>query len=196
MTSQHPFNLLLPQQVTRLRSRAMKLTSNLHHAEDLVQTTLLKAWANRDSYRPESNLRAWLFTIMRNAFFSELRKNRREVEDINGAMAATLFEEPSQEHVLALKELHSALLQLPPAQRRPIVLMGTLGLSQHEVANVCGCTIGTIKSRVSRGRATLSAALLQDRNVRYSAVPKDLDLSMGKTNGETMRVSALSAPSL
>lgn len=164
MIEQHPFSDLLPRQAVTLRGRAMKLTSNLHRAEDLVQTTLLKAWANRDSYRPESNLRAWLFTIMRNTFFSELRKNRREVADVDGILAAALSEEPPQDHVIALKEVTSAILLLPPAQRRPLVLMGVLGFSQLEVADACGCTVGTVKSRVSRARSALSAALMQTRS--------------------------------
>ena len=161
MIEQHPFADLLPRQAITLRGRAMRLTANLHRAEDLVQSTLLKAWASRDSYRPESNLRAWLFTIMRNTFFSDLRKNRLEIADVDGIWAAALSEEPAQDHVIALKEVISALLLLPPAQSRPLILMGVLGFSQLEVAEVCGCTVGTVKSRVSRGRIALGAALLR-----------------------------------
>lgn len=159
MTEQHAFHVLLPQQVPILRRRALKLTANEHRAEDLVQDTLLKAWAKRDSYRPDTNLRAWLFTILRNTFFSDLRKFRREVEDVDGACARTLSEEPCQDHVVALKELISAIAMLPHAQRQPIVLMGAYGYSQLEAANVCQCTVGTIKSRVSRGRSTLNQTL-------------------------------------
>jgi RNA polymerase sigma-70 factor (ECF subfamily) len=180
MIEQHPFSYLLPRQAVPLRGRAMKLTSNLHRAEDLVQTTLMKAWASRDSYLPESNLRAWLFTIMRNTFFSDLRKNCREVEDVDGALAAALAEEPRQDHVLALKELMAAILLLPQVQRRPLVLMGAMGFSQSEVATSCGCTIGAVKSRVSRARATLSAALLHDRAIRVEGLGKDLALQSGK----------------
>jgi len=162
MTDRHPFNTLLPQHMAPLRRRALKLTGNEHRAEDLVQATLLKAWSCRDSYTPETNLRAWLFTILRNTFLSDLRKFRREVEDVDGAHALAQFEEPRQDHVLALKELIAAIALLPYAQRRPIVLMGAYGLSQLEVADACSCTVGTIKSRVSRGRATLSRTLAHD----------------------------------
>lgn len=179
MIDQHPFAYLLPKQTVTLRSRAMKLTSNLHRAEDLVQTTLMKAWASRDSYQPESNLRAWLFTIMRNTFFSDLRKNRREVEDVDGTLAAALAEEPRQDHVLALKELMSAIARLPPAQRQPLVLMGAMGFSQLEVADACGCTIGTVKSRVSRARATLSAMLLQDDIILSEITSRESALMRG-----------------
>jgi RNA polymerase sigma-70 factor, ECF subfamily len=158
MTERHPFYFLLPQQASSLHRRALQLTSNQHRAEDLVQDTLEKAWANRDSYQPGTNLRAWLFTILRNTFFSELRKFRREVEDVDGACAQALFEEPRQDHALALKELTSAIARLPHAQRRPLLLMGVYGFSQLEVAAACGCTVGTIKSRVSRGRAMLNRA--------------------------------------
>jgi RNA polymerase sigma-70 factor (ECF subfamily) len=159
MNERHPFHHLLPQQTPSLLRRALQLTSNKHRAEDLVQDTLQKAWANRDKYQPETNLRAWLFTILRNTFFSELRKFRREVEDVDGVYAGSLFEEPRQEHEIALKELISAIGVLPEAQRRPLVLMGAYGFSQLEVADACGCTVGTIKSRVSRGRATLNRVL-------------------------------------
>ena len=174
MTPPHPFQRLLPEQSVALRRRALKLSSNEHRAEDLVQATMLKAWANRDSYRPETNLRAWLFTILRNTFFSELRKYRREIEDVDGFFARMLSEPPRQDHSLALKELISAIAVLPYDQRRPLVLMGAYGFSQLEAAKACGCTVGTIKSRVSRGRATLDLALLQDLPVRggHSPLPR------------------------
>lgn len=159
MAERHPFQTLLPDQMRLLHLRALKLTGNPHRAEDLVQDTLLKAWANRDSYTADTMLRAWLFTILRNAFFSDLRKHRREVEDIDGALANVLFEEPRQEAALALSELLTAIAGLPDAQRRSITLMGVFGYSQEEAASACGCSVGTIKSRVSRSRTTLGALL-------------------------------------
>jgi len=162
MTEPHPFHVLLPQHSLPLRRRALKLTSSKHRAEDLVQETLLKAWASRDSFRPETNLRAWLFTILRNTFFSDLRKTRREVEDVDGNCAQALFEEPRQEHELALKELISAIALLPDAQRRPLVLIGAYGFSQAEAANACDCKLGTIKSRISRSRVALKQILEQE----------------------------------
>lgn len=163
MIDKHPFQILLPQQSLALRRRALSLTSNHHRAEDLVQDTLLKAWAKRDSYRPDTNLRAWLFTILRNTFFSDLRKFRREVQDVDEVCARSLSEEPSQEHALALRELISAMALLPHSQRRPLMLMGAYGFSQLEAANACQCTVGTIKSRVSRGRSALNRAFIHDQ---------------------------------
>ena len=170
MTKRHPFHDLLPQQTPSLLRRALQLTSSKHRAEDLVQDTLQKAWANRDKYQPETNLRAWLFTILRNTFFSELRKFRREVEDVDGACAGAQYEEPRQEHELALKELISAIALLPDAQRQPLVMMGAFGFSQLEVADACGCTVGTVKSRVSRGRATLNRVLAHNEGPRSAPV--------------------------
>jgi RNA polymerase sigma-70 factor, ECF subfamily len=99
---------------------------------------------------------------MRNTFFSDLRKLRREVEDVDGECARALAEAPRQEDSLALKELIAAIAQLPSAQRRPLVMMGAYGFSQLETADACGCSIGTVKSRVSRSRTTLSMILAHD----------------------------------
>ncbi|WP_322893957.1 MULTISPECIES: sigma-70 family RNA polymerase sigma factor [unclassified Yoonia] len=162
MIKQHAFHVLLPQQSLALHRRALKLTSDKHRADDLVQETLLKAWAKRDSFRPDTHLRAWLFTILRNTFFSDLRKYRREVEDADGALADGLSEQPRQDHAIAMNELLSAIALLPDVQRKPVVLMGVYGFSQLEAAAACGCTVGTIKSRVSRGRTALSHAVAHD----------------------------------
>lgn len=159
MTRRHPFHDQLPAQIPSLHKRALKLTGSAHRADDLVQATLLKAWAKRDSFHPDTNLRAWLFTILRNTFFSELRKHRREVEDVDGTRAAALTEEPRQVDAIALGELITAIALLPPAQRQPVVLMGAYGFSQIEAAQACDCTIGTIKSRVSRARTSLAQSL-------------------------------------
>ena len=189
MTDRHPFNTLLPQHMAPLRRRALKLTGNEHRAEDLVQATLLKAWSCRDSYTPETNLRAWLFTILRNTFFSELRKYRREVEDINGILAANLSEEPRQDHAVALKELIAAIAVLPEPQRRPLVMMGAFGFSQLETAAACDCTVGTVKSRVSRGRSTLNRALAHGRGLHRSLPaddPNTAELFPRTTQGPAM----------
>lgn len=163
MIEQHPFHKLLPQQFAPLKRRALKLTASEHRAQDLLQTTLLKAWAARDSYRSDSNLRRWLFTIMRNTYFSDLRKMRREVEDVDGAFARTLAEAPRQEDSITLNELLAAIAQLPSVQSRPLVMMGAYGFSQLETATACDCTVGTIKSRVSRSRDKLSQLMDRDR---------------------------------
>ena len=147
MTELHPFHTLLPQQALPLRRRALKLTSNQHRAEDLVQETMLKAWINRDSYRPESNLGAWLFTIMRNTFFSEWRKRRREVQDVDGACARMLYEEARQDHALALRELISGIAALPDPQRRPLVLMGAYGYAAGQAIDLVEAQLRHLANR-------------------------------------------------
>jgi len=160
MTDYHPFQtLLLPHRVA-LTGFAMKLTANRDRADDLVQETFLKAWASRDNFTLGTQLKAWLFTILRNTFYSDIRKSRREVEDIDGKYASLLFEDAAQEHALELKEVMSAITMLPEVHRRPLLLMHVDGLSQMEAAEACGCAVGTIKSRVSRARIKLNQNLI------------------------------------
>ncbi len=155
----HPFHELLPPQGVALRRFALKLTGHQHRADDLVQETFLKAWANRDKFNLGTDLRGWLFTILRNTFYSDFRKFKREIEDVDGKRAALLFEEAAQEHAIELNELLAAISDLPEMHRRPIVLMGVYGFSQLEAAEACGCALGTIKSRISRGREKLNHVL-------------------------------------
>jgi RNA polymerase sigma-70 factor (ECF subfamily) len=159
MPEYHPFHIQLPPHRVALRRFALKLTGNQHRAEDLVQETFLKAWSNREKFVHGTQLANWLFTILRNSFYSDLRKYKREVEDADGKLAALLFEEAAQEHALELGKVISAIALLPEIHRRPVVLMGAYGFSQREAAKACGCSVGTIKSRVSRGRSNLSESL-------------------------------------
>ncbi|MEO1687024.1 MAG: sigma-70 family RNA polymerase sigma factor [Pseudomonadota bacterium] len=154
-----PFHERLGEETSALRAFARTLSRNAAQADDLVQETLLKAWANRDRYQEGTNLRAWLFTILRNTFYSHFRKKRREVEDVDGAHAERLAEAPTQEHALALQDFRRALEELPEDQREALVLVGAAGLSYEEAAEVANAAVGTIKSRVSRARAALSERL-------------------------------------
>ena len=159
MIARHPFHDQLAAETPALRVLARALTRNEHRAQDLVQDTLMKAWASRDRFRPDTRLRAWLCTILRNTFYSDLRKRRREVEDVDDIFASRLSEGPGQEHALALKEFVAALADLPVTQREALVLVGGAGFTHEEAAQVCGCAVGTVKSRVSRARARLSEVL-------------------------------------
>ncbi len=158
--------------IPSLRRYARSLTGSVDRADDLVQDCLERAVTRFEQFQPGTDLRAWLFTILHNAFISELRKYRREVEDVDGAMAATLSEEPRQEHVLALKELGSAIASLPNIQRKAVVLMGAYGFSQLEAADTCRCTVGTVKSRVSRGRATLNQVVGRNEVAHCARTPR------------------------
>jgi RNA polymerase sigma-70 factor (ECF subfamily) len=127
-------------------------------ADDLAQETLLKAWQNIDRFEQGTNLRAWLFTILRNTYFSELRKRRREVEDVDGKKTASLSVVPAQQGHLDMQDLREAL-KLLPAEQREALLVGAAGMSYEEAAEVAQCAVGTIKSRVNRARTKLSGLL-------------------------------------
>jgi RNA polymerase sigma-70 factor (ECF subfamily) len=142
--------------VPSLRAFAVSLCGNLDRADDLVQETLTRALANIDSFRPGTNMAAWLFTILRNQFRSEYRKRRREVEDADGAHAQTLQAPAEQLARVEFGELREALSKLPDDQREALVLVGASGFSYEEAANICGCAVGTIKSRVNRARTHLA----------------------------------------
>lgn len=138
-----------------MRAFALSLTRNATRADDLVQDAIVKAWKGFDSFKQGTNLRAWLFTILRNTFYSERRKAKREVADVDGAFSSKLASKPDHDGRLALKDFHAAFEMLPDEQREALVLVGASGFSYEEAAEACGVAIGTIKSRVNRGRKRL-----------------------------------------
>ncbi|MBV1700793.1 MAG: sigma-70 family RNA polymerase sigma factor [Hyphomicrobiales bacterium] len=153
--------------IPALRAFALSLSRKPDRADDLVQETLMKAWANMASFVPGTNLRAWLFTIQRNIFYSQYRK-RREVEDADGHKAAMLSSPPAQLDHMDFQDFRIALDTLPVDQREALILIGASGMSYEEAAEVCGCAIGTIKSRVNRARVKLAEILGLDN---FEAVP-------------------------
>lgn len=146
-----------------LRAFAWSLARNPADADDLVQETLAKAWSSRDRFEPGTNLRAWLFTILRNSWYSTAARRRREVADEDGRHAARLTAEGNQEWSVELEALRAALDDLPPTHREAVVLVGAAGLSYEEAAEIAGCALGTIKSRVNRARNRLAEALEMPR---------------------------------
>lgn len=145
--------------IPSLRAFGLSLTQNADRADDLVQETLVKAWDKQSSFEAGTNLKAWLFTILRNEFYSQMRKRGREVQDSDGVMTARLAVHPSQEGSLNLDDFRAALDQLPEDQREAIILIGASGFSYEEAAQICDCAVGTVKSRVSRARARLAEIL-------------------------------------
>lgn len=145
-----------------LRAFARTIANNPARADDLVQDTIVKALANLDSFQAGTNLVAWLFTILRNHYYTELRNRRREVEDVNGAHAARLVSQPGQIANLEYLDFQSALAELTDEQREALVLVGGSGFSYEQAAEICGCAVGTIKSRVNRARARLNELLDHD----------------------------------
>jgi RNA polymerase sigma-70 factor (ECF subfamily) len=145
--------------IPKLRAFGVSLCGNADRADDLVQETLVKAWAHLGSFVEGSNLTAWLFTILRNAYFSQYRKRRREVSDTDGVFASRLASAPGQTGHMELLDVGHALKQLPADQREALILIGGAGHSYEEAANICGCAVGTIKSRVNRARRRLGELL-------------------------------------
>ena len=148
--------------IPRLRAFAVSLCGNPDRADDLVQETLAKALLNIKSFSVGTNLLAWLFTILRNAYYSEFRKRRREVADVDGALSATLVSKANQDDHMEMLDFRRALQKLSPDQREALILIGASGLSYEEAADVCKCAVGTMKSRVSRARSRLSELLQLD----------------------------------
>ena len=148
--------------VPSLRAFAISLSGNIDRADDLVQETLLRALTHIDSFQPGTNMPAWLFTILRNLFRSEYRKRRREVEDADGRSADTLKSHPEQPGRVEFDEFRTALAKLPPDQREALILVGASGFSYEDAASICGCAVGTIKSRVNRARTRLADLLAID----------------------------------
>jgi RNA polymerase sigma-70 factor (ECF subfamily) len=149
----------LVKTIPSLRAFAISLTQNNDRADDLVQETLVKAWDKQSSFQLGTNLKAWLFTILRNEFYSQMRKRGREVQDSDGTLTAGVAVHPGQQGSVDLNDFRKALEQLPEDQREAIVLIGASGFSYEEAAEICGCAVGTIKSRVSRARTRLQEIL-------------------------------------
>ena len=153
--SRGPFADGLLAEVPRLRAFARSMARDPDRADDLVQETLAKAWAHRSKFKEGTNLRAWLFTILRNTYFGELRSRRREVSDSNGHHAAQLSSQPAQLHYLELQSVAQAFDGMTVGQREALFLVGVSGLTYGEAAEIADCAIGTIKSRAFRARQIL-----------------------------------------
>jgi RNA polymerase sigma-70 factor (ECF subfamily) len=145
-----------------LRAFAIGLAGNRADADDLVQDTVVKAWTHIGTFQPGTDMRAWLFTILRNTFYSSLRKHRREVPDPDGIHAATLIALPDHDGRLAFADFRRAFNDLSPEHREVLILVGASGLSTRETADVLGVAPGTVKSRTNRARARLATLMGED----------------------------------
>lgn len=159
--SDSPLHNDLIAAIPNMRAFAISLCGNRDRADDLVQEALVKAWNHLDSFEEGTNLKAWLFTILRNAYFSELRKTKREIADSEGYHAAKLSAPPEQQGHLDLMDLNNALAKLPADQREALILVGAEGFSYEDAAAVAGCAVGTVKSRVNRARTRLNELMSQ-----------------------------------
>ncbi len=158
----------LVSHLAALRAFALSLTREGSSADDLVQDTIVKAWSNIDKFEVGTNLRAWLFTILRNTFYSGRRKARREVSDSDGIHAAKLATRPDHDGRLAMRDFRNAFDQLGDEQREALILVGASGFSYEEAAAMTGVAIGTVKSRANRGRRRLAELLHLDEGEEYA----------------------------
>lgn len=145
--------------VPNLRAFARSLCGSADQADDLVQETLVKAWNSRAQFAPGSNLKAWLFTILRNTFLSERRKRKYEVQDVDGEFAQQLSVRGEQLGHMDFLDFQRSFALLPEEQKEALVLIGAEGFAYEEAALMCGCAVGTMKSRVNRARAKLAALM-------------------------------------
>ena len=150
-----------PQEVVdlipALRAFARTFCKDPSDADDLVQETLTKAIAKLDSFEPGTRLKSWLFTIMRNAFYNRITILTREAPGAEDCVSTSPVCGPSQEWSVRASEMRRAIDRLPEAQKEIVVLVGLLGTSYKDAAEICNCDIGTVKSRLSRSRSTLLA---------------------------------------
>jgi RNA polymerase sigma-70 factor (ECF subfamily) len=149
----------LAQVIPHLRAFGRSLSGSRDLADDLVQETLLKAWAARKRFQAGTNMRAWTFIILRNLFLSQMRRARFKGEWDEITASKMLAAPASQDRHVELTDMQRALLHLPQPQREALILVGAGGFAYEEAAEICGCAVGTIKSRVARGRVALEALL-------------------------------------
>ena len=153
------FKKELVQLIPHLRAFARTLCGDPAAADDLAQDAMMKAWDARASFQMGTNMKAWTFMILRNQFYSEKRRSWRQSQLDQEAAERTLVAVDDPEAPVALDELRQGLAMLPPEQREALILVGAGGFAYEEAADICGCAVGTVKSRVSRARKALQAIL-------------------------------------
>ena len=145
--------------IPHLRAFARTLCGDAAAADDLAQDAVMKAWDARSSFQMGTNMKAWTFMILRNQFYSEKRRSWRQTQLDQEAAERTLVAIDDPSSPLALDELRLGLAMLPSEQREALILVGAGGFAYEEAAEICGCAVGTVKSRVSRARRALQAIL-------------------------------------
>jgi RNA polymerase sigma-70 factor (ECF subfamily) len=145
--------------IPSLRAFARGLCGNRELADDLAQEAMMRAWAAHASFTPGTNFRAWIFMILRNQFYTTMRKNSRMTSWDPEAAERLLVEAPPQQHHIHMSDVEKALRTLPAEQREVLMLVGAGGASYEEAAVITGCAIGTVKSRLARGRVALAALI-------------------------------------
>ena len=149
------FARMLEAEIPRLRRYARVLTRDVVRADDLVQSCLTRAVAKQHLWQPGTNLRAWLFTILHNQHVNDVRRGMRESNNVELDQAPELTVQSNAIPALELRDLETAIGKLPPEQRQVILLVGLEGMAYEEVAKVLKVPVGTVRSRLSRGRDQL-----------------------------------------
>lgn len=150
------FRDMLVALVPSLRSFARGLCGGREIADDLAQDAMMRGWAARASFTPGTNFRAWMFMILRNQFYTTIRKNSRMTSWDPEVAERVLIEAPAQDHAIHIADVAKALQKLPAEQREVLLLIGANGVTYEEAAEIIGCAIGTVKSRLARGRKALT----------------------------------------
>ena len=182
------FKVQLAQVIPHLRAFGRSLSGSRDLADDLVQETLLKAWAARQRFQAGTNMRAWTFIILRNLYLSQMRRARFKGEWDDLVADRLLAAPASQDRHVELTDMQRALLHLPQPQREALILVGAGGFAYEEAADICGVAVGTIKSRVARGRVALESILTEGRLPSRRAHVQEggqsaLDSIMGEVDG-------------
>ena len=166
------------------RSYARSLSGSPDKADDLVQTAMMKAWAARARFEPGTSMKAWTFTILRNDFLAAMRRNRFTGEWSDAVADRILVAPAVQDKNLELADLHRAMARLPVPQREALLLTGPGGFTYEEAAEMCGCALGTMKSRIFRAREAL-AGLLDGRTLGKVADDRDPTRALDRMMDET-----------
>ena len=173
--------------IPHLRAFARTLAGDPASADDLAQDAMMKAWDARASFQMGTNMKAWTFMILRNQFYSEKRRSWRQSQLDQEAAERTLVAVDDPEAPVALDELRLSLLALPAEQREALILVGAGGFAYEEAAEICGCAVGTVKSRVSRARKALHAILEDGSYERDGSAASD---AMGAILADAERLSS------
>ena len=166
-----------------LRAFARSLTGDRDRADDLVQDAVLRALSASQQYTPGTNFKAWIFTILRNLYFNEFRRNRALMRPLEAADLEIHATAPSQQAGLEFDDFRRAFKTLPPEQREALVLVGADGFRYEEAAAICGCPVGTIKSRVARARGEIERLLGAGGRTGVAA-PETPNLDLPKRGAE------------
>jgi RNA polymerase sigma-70 factor, ECF subfamily len=177
--------------VPQLHTFARSLCRDGVRADDLVQEALMRAINNIQRFKPGTNLKAWLFTIVRNEHYSQLRRGKFEAQGMDIELLPEPSVPPDHDGKLELRDLNRALASLSPGQRTALILVSVSGFSYEEAAEICGCAVGTIKSRVARARETL-LEMLEGRQP-MAAVPDEEYVSIGSLGHAPSFIGAKSA---